>query len=146
MLCHAAAGVDQSCAHPVISDDPARLGIPLQPVLCRRPRALFFCGDHPTQALADQLLDQGVVHQPRGPHDHARTDLLVPILLDRQAQPPRAVRVGPDPLDAVARLDADVLPAEQARGVVGERLVEHGQDLGRDVVHRDADQGHEGRV
>lgn len=46
----------------------------------------------------------------------------------------------------MARLDGDVLAREHLHGVVGQRLLEHGQDLGGDVVDADGDVGEEGRV
>lgn len=49
-------------------------------------------------------------------------------------------------LDAVAGLDVDVLPVEDSHRVGREGLVEHGEDLGGDIIHGDVHVGHEGRV
>lgn len=49
-------------------------------------------------------------------------------------------------LDAVAGLDVDMLPVEDSHRIGRESLVEHGENLGSDIVHGDVHVGHEGRV
>lgn len=114
-----AAGFHQSCAEPIIGDDAARLGVLVQLVLC-------FPGQHTAQALADELLNQRVLHQPRGPDHHACTNLFRVLVLGFQTETSGAVGIRPDALDAVACLDVDVLALEQAHSVVSQGLVEHG--------------------
>lgn len=144
-------GIHQPCAESIIGDDAARLGILLQFVLGGGLPALH--GKDAAQALARELLHQGVLHQARGPHDHTGGDLVaVPVaVLNRERQPAgggggRGGGIGADALDAVARLDGDLLAVKHAHGVVGEGLVKHGQNLGRNVVDGDGHVGHEGRV
>lgn len=143
-----AAGFNQSRAEPIIGDDATRLGVFVQLVLgggCS-PTTLCLSGEHTAQAFAHELLNQGVLHQPRGPHHHTCTNLFVVIVLDFQTETSGAVGIRPDPLDTVPRLDVDMLTLEQAHGVIGEGLVKHGQDLGRNVVHSDLHVGHQRRV
>lgn len=128
-------------AETVVYDDAAGLG-----VLGQSSSAVMALALGRADGLLHELFDQRVLHQPRGPHHNAGADFGGAGLLDLEAQPAGAGRVGADALDGVVRLDGDVLALEQAHGVVGERLLEHWEDLGGDVVYGDADVGHQSRV
>lgn len=132
-----------------ISHEPARLLIVLQPhhralgrVREGFPRLRLRLRDLGRR----EFLDQRVLHEPRAPDHDAGADLLVAVLLELQPQAAGAVVVGPDAREVVLRLDGDALAPEHVHGVLRQLLVEHGQHLGRDVVHGDVDEVGERRV
>lgn len=187
--CWGVVVVDEARAEAVIDDDAARLGVLVEAEgLGRGVAAGAVDGQGGgVDGAAHELLDEGVLHEPRAPDHDAGADLVVAVLLDLE-QEPAGLGVGADAsgfffkrwsvsmavergragwalcegrtvtgsgrreggwlyvLDAVAGLDADVLAVEDAHRIGREGLVEHGEDLGGDVVHGDVDVGHEGRI
>lgn len=101
-------------------------------------------GDGDSEVLRGELLDEGVGHETGGPDNETGTDLLVAVLLDLELQLTvlRAeLAVGEtDALDVVLGADLDLLTLEGIHGILGESLVEHGENLGRDIVDSDADE------
>lgn len=92
-----------------------------------------------------QRLDELVHRVPRRPHAQAHAHFA--LLLRLQGQTAlgvhlmRPIRVGSAPaelLHVVRRFDLDAMPLHPLHGVSRQRLVEHAQYLGRNVVQRDA--------
>ena len=107
--------------------------------------------------LAQAALHEGIHHVARAPDAHADAD--VPVLgrgegvaaLGVSDLLGRAIAVGvgqpaSELADGGVGLDGDALALEGRHGVPGELLIEHAEDLGGDVVHRDADHGGEAGV
>lgn len=107
-------------------------------------------GDGNGKVLGGELLDEGVGHETGGPDDETGTDLLVAVLLDLELQLTvlgAKLTIGrADALDVVLGADLDLLTLESIHGILGESLVKHGKNLGRDIVDGDADELEEVRV
>lgn len=101
-------------------------------------------GDGNSEFLGGELLNEGVGHKTGGPDDETGSDLLVAVLLDLELQltvlGAELAIGGADALDVVLGADLDLLTLEGIQGILGESLVEHGKNLGRDIVDGDADE------
>lgn len=100
--------------------------------------------DGDSEVLGGELLDEGVGHETGGPDDETGTDLLVAVLLDLELQLTvlgTELAIGEaDALDVVLSADLDLLTPEGIHGILGKSLVEHGENLGGDIVDGDLDE------
>lgn len=101
--------------------------------------------------MVECILNEWVHHQSCRPDAHADPHFSVLLRGEGKASAVslwigRAWKAWSKFCDMVLRLDSDAVAVEKIHRIIGERCVEHGQDLWRNIIDRDFDMGDQRRI